>query len=140
MKILQLCHKPPQPSIDGGCISMNNTTEGLLKNKLDKSGKKFLMLANWPSGSAKKDKNTKQVDKIIGMISELRSFKNELNVDIETLFFEGDLGSLAPNLDKAGITPIDLGFSLGRQAITFQEGILINDTVDAIGLIRNNLS
>lgn len=33
MKILQLCHKPPQPSIDGGCISMNNTTEGLLKNK-----------------------------------------------------------------------------------------------------------
>ena len=67
-------------------------------------------------------------------------FKNELNVDIETLFFEGDLGSLAPNLDKAGITPIDLGFSLGRQAITFQEGILINDTVDAIGLIRNNLS
>ena len=33
MKVLQLCHKPPQPSIDGGCISMNNTTEGLLKNK-----------------------------------------------------------------------------------------------------------
>ena len=33
MKILQLCHKPPLPSIDGGCISMNNITEGLLKNK-----------------------------------------------------------------------------------------------------------
>ena len=29
---------------------------------------------------------------------------------------------------------------MGRQGITFQEGILINDTVDAIGLIRNNLS
>ena len=38
------------------------------------------MLANWPNGSIKKDKNTKQVEKIIGIISELRSFKNELNV------------------------------------------------------------
>ena len=33
MKVLQLCHKPPLPSIDGGCISMNNITDGLLKNK-----------------------------------------------------------------------------------------------------------
>ncbi len=32
MHILQLCHKPPQPSIDGGCIAMNNITEGLLDN------------------------------------------------------------------------------------------------------------
>ena len=56
------------------------TEEIWLKNKFDKSGKNFLMLANWPIGSAKKDKNTKQVEKIIGIISELRSFKNELNV------------------------------------------------------------
>jgi len=33
MNILQLCHKPPKPSIDGGCIAMNNITDGLLKNK-----------------------------------------------------------------------------------------------------------
>jgi|LWDU01.1.fsa_nt_gi hypothetical protein len=66
-------------------------------------------------------------------------FNNEFNLDIETLFFEGDLGSLFPNLDKAGIKPIDYGFTVGRQPITFQEGILINDTVDAIGLVRNNL-
>ncbi len=33
MKVLQLCHKPPKPSIDGGCISMSNITDGLLKNK-----------------------------------------------------------------------------------------------------------
>lgn len=30
MKILQLCHKPPLPARDGGCIAMNNVTEGLL--------------------------------------------------------------------------------------------------------------
>jgi valyl-tRNA synthetase len=56
------------------------TEEIWLKNKLDKSGKNFLMHANWPSGTAKKDKSIKQVEKIIGIISELRSFKNELNV------------------------------------------------------------
>lgn len=31
MKILQLCHKPPKPTIDGGCIAMNNITDGLLR-------------------------------------------------------------------------------------------------------------
>jgi hypothetical protein len=66
-------------------------------------------------------------------------FKNELNFDIETLFFEGDVGSLFPNLDRAGIKPIDFGFTVGRQPITFQEGIIINDTVDAVGFVRNNL-
>lgn len=33
MRVLQLCHKPPKPSIDGGCIAMNNISEGLMKNK-----------------------------------------------------------------------------------------------------------
>jgi hypothetical protein len=65
-------------------------------------------------------------------------FKNELNVDIESLFFEGDLGSLFPVLDEAGIKPIDLGFSIGRQGLFFQKGMLINDTVDMIGFVRNN--
>ena len=66
-------------------------------------------------------------------------FKNELNLDVETLFFEGDVGSLLPVLDNAGIKPIDFGFTVGRQPITFQEGIIINDTVDAIGFVRNNI-
>ena len=51
-----------------------------LKNKFDKSDKNFLMYANWPSGKAKKDQSLKEVEKIITVISELRSFKNELNV------------------------------------------------------------
>ena len=38
------------------------------------------MLHNWPKGKSKKDKNFKEVKKIINMISEIRSFKNELNV------------------------------------------------------------
>ena len=72
------------------------TEEIWLKNKFDKSGKNFLMLANWPIGSAKKDKNTKQVEKIIGIISELRSFKNELNVGPGS-FIEMSINNISKN-------------------------------------------
>ena len=30
MNILQICHKPPYPAIDGGCIAIKNISEGLL--------------------------------------------------------------------------------------------------------------
>ena len=56
------------------------TEEIWLKNKFDNSGKNFLMLTNWPMGEVQKDLSTAQVEKIISIISELRSFKNELNV------------------------------------------------------------
>ncbi|MDR1112728.1 MAG: glycosyltransferase family 4 protein [Bacteroidales bacterium] len=32
MKILQLCHKPPLPAIDGGCIAIHHITQGLLQS------------------------------------------------------------------------------------------------------------
>ena len=35
MKVLQLCHKPPQPSVDGGCIAINNITRGFIENGVD---------------------------------------------------------------------------------------------------------
>jgi valyl-tRNA synthetase len=56
------------------------TEEIWLKNKFDKSNKNFLMYKNWPKGKVKKDQSQKDVEKIINIISELRSFKNELNV------------------------------------------------------------
>ena len=56
------------------------TEEIWLKNKLDNSKKNYLMFANWISGSFKKDKHYKDVKKIINIISQIRSFKNELNV------------------------------------------------------------
>ncbi len=68
-----------------------------------------------------------------------RKWESELNANVRTLFFEGDFGSLFPNLDRAGIKPIDYGFAVGRQPLVFQRGILINDTVDAFGIVRNNL-
>lgn len=32
MRVLQLCHKPPMPPVDGGCIAINNITQGLLNS------------------------------------------------------------------------------------------------------------
>lgn len=35
MRVLQLCHKPPLPAIDGGCLAMDAITQGLLENGAD---------------------------------------------------------------------------------------------------------
>ena len=56
------------------------TEEIWLKNKLDNFGKNYLMLSNWISGKPMKDKNFKEVEKVINIISQIRSFRNELNV------------------------------------------------------------
>ena len=69
-------------------------------------------------------------------------FFDQFNFDWDTvthLFFEGDLGELLPALDTDDRHGLDLGFSVGRQPINFQEGMLINDFVDAVGLTQNNL-
>ena len=56
------------------------TEEIWLKNNLDSSNKNFLMLANWPDEKVSKDKSSKDVEYLIHIISEIRSFKNELNI------------------------------------------------------------
>ncbi len=69
-------------------------------------------------------------------------FSNQFNFDWNTLthlFFEGDLGELFPNLDADDRRGLDLGLSVGRQPINFQEGLLVNDFIDAVGVTRNNL-
>ena len=30
MRVLQICHKPPYPHIDGGCIAIKNISQGLI--------------------------------------------------------------------------------------------------------------
>ena len=71
--------------------------------------------------------------------SRLHGWQDETNVNITTLFFEGDFGELFPNLDPHDRYAHDLGFSVGRQPLSFQEGIILNDTVDSVGISRNNL-
>ncbi|MEM9441053.1 MAG: hypothetical protein AAGA73_11450, partial [Pseudomonadota bacterium] len=52
-------------------------------------------------------------------------FLNFTNGNIRTLFAEGDFGSLFPVLDKQGTTWLDFGFTVGRQPLIFQDGILL---------------
>ena len=68
-------------------------------------------------------------------------FVDRLNFDWNTvshLFFEGDFGELFPGLDDDDRRGLDFGFSVGRQPISFQEGLLINDSIDGVGTTRNN--
>ena len=66
-------------------------------------------------------------------------WQEDLNAEVQTLFFEGDIGELFPNMDRSETGRSDVGFSLGRQRLFFQEGMLINDTIDGLGLTRNTL-
>ncbi|MGI9500614.1 MAG: hypothetical protein ACR2P3_11280 [Geminicoccaceae bacterium] len=70
---------------------------------------------------------------------EDEGFLDFTNGNIRTLFAEGDFGSLFPILDKQGTTWLDYGFTVGRQPLIFQDGILLNDTQDSIGIVRNNV-
>lgn len=64
-----------------------------------------------------------------------------LNADIQTLFFEGDFGEIFPNLDPYDVHRYDVGFSVGRQPMSFQQGLLINeDMVDAVTVTRNTIN
>lgn len=69
----------------------------------------------------------------------LEGGQGEFGLYLRTAFCEADLHSLFPKLDPKGTKLVDFGVSAGRQQITFQEGIMINDFLDAVGLVRNNL-
>src|SRR6185437_13379320 len=56
-----------------------------------------------------------------------------------TLAFEGDIGQLFPMLDPDGTRPFDIGFSVGRQALLYQDGLLLDDDMDAIGITQNTI-
>ena len=64
---------------------------------------------------------------------------NELNLDLDTLFFEGDLSEIFPKWDVGDSTKNDIGFSIGRQNVIFGDGFLINDSIDGFGLSKNNI-
>lgn len=61
------------------------------------------------------------------------------NAEVRTLFFEGDLAEVFPRWGRNGNQPKQLGFSVGRQPLFIQEGIMINDNIDSVGLTRNNI-
>ena len=71
--------------------------------------------------------------------ADLDGFENRTSAELTTLFFEGDLGEIFADADPNDQRNLDLGFSVGRQPLFLQEGLLLNDDIDAIGIIRNTL-
>lgn len=69
----------------------------------------------------------------------LDGWEDGFNADVTTFFFEGDFGEIFPNADPQDTRKLDWGFSLGRQPFLIQDGLLINDNFDSIGVIRNTL-
>ncbi len=68
------------------------------------------------------------------------TFADELNFGLRTLFFEGDLGELFPAADWSDSKGLDIGISVGRQPLSFQEGLLLNeDAIDMVGLTKANM-
>lgn len=64
---------------------------------------------------------------------------NRFNARVRTLFFEGDLAEVFPLWDAKDGKRNDIGFTIGRQGVVFQDGMTINDTLDSIGLSKNNI-
>lgn len=71
--------------------------------------------------------------------ARLDEWESELNARITHLFFEGEFGEIFPSLDPGDSKELDLGFSVGRQPLFYQEGMLINDRVDSVGITKNNI-
>lgn len=71
--------------------------------------------------------------------SKENHFEDEYNFDFTTLFFEGDFGEIFPGLDKKDQHGLDYAFAVGRQQITWQDGMLINDRIDSLGISKINL-
>jgi hypothetical protein len=67
------------------------------------------------------------------------SFVNALNPNVQTLFFEGDTRQLFPGIDSNDRNGLDFGFAIGRQWISFQEGIMINDNIQALGITKDTI-
>jgi hypothetical protein len=72
--------------------------------------------------------------------TDSRDWVNGLNLVPQTLFFEGEIGQIFPVLTRDGKYNLDYGFSIGRQPLLLQDGLLVNDDrVDLFSLTANAL-
>ncbi|MEZ5383955.1 MAG: hypothetical protein R3F13_00425 [Prosthecobacter sp.] len=67
------------------------------------------------------------------------NFMDHFNGNLRSLYFEGDFGELFPNLDPEDKNSLDYGFAVGRMPISYQDGLLVNDVLDGVGITRASL-
>ena len=61
------------------------------------------------------------------------------NAEVRVAFMEGEFGEIFPRLDPEDQRRLDYGFAVGRQPLIYQDGLLVNDTIDTVGLVRKNV-
>jgi len=66
-------------------------------------------------------------------------WREDFNARLTQLYFEGDIGEMFPGLDPTDSRTFDVGFSIGRQGLMVQDGLLLNDIIDVVGITRNSL-
>lgn len=66
-------------------------------------------------------------------------FVDAFNPNVQTLFFEGDTRQLFPGIDPDDRLGLDYGFAVGQQPIFFQEGIMVNDNMMALGITKDTI-
>ena len=71
--------------------------------------------------------------------NEDEGWQQDFNARLTQLFFEGDVGEIFPGLDPTDSGTFDVGFSIGRQPVLLQDGLLLNDIIDMVGITRNSL-
>ncbi len=59
--------------------------------------------------------------------------------DLESLFFEGELGEVFPGLDPDDSDALDYGVSIGLQPVTLQGGLLMEDNLTLVSVTRNSI-
>ena len=60
-------------------------------------------------------------------------FEEELDAQLDTVFFEGDLGAMSGGVIGVD-APFDLPFSMGRIPLLYQNGIWMEDAIDGVAI------
>jgi hypothetical protein len=68
-----------------------------------------------------------------------KDYVGTTDYNINMLFFEGDIGEMFPDLDPRDAYSLDYGFSVGRQPLLMQDGMLLDDRIDSVGIVRHSL-
>lgn len=119
---------------------VNNVTRSDWSNRLDLHGNLNL------SGTERLSFSLRPLDSEAGNSTGYHfhpdsdnGWQEDFNLRLTNLFFEGELGEIFPGLDPDDSHTFDIGFSVGRQRMQLQDGVLINDIIDMVGITRNSL-
>jgi hypothetical protein len=119
---------------------VNNVTHSEWSNRLDLHGNLNL------SGTERLLFSLRPLDSEAGNMTGYNfqpgndsGWQDDFNLRVTQLFFEGELGEIFPGLDPGDSHTFDIGFSVGRQRLRLQDGMLLNDIIDMAGITRNSL-